>query len=370
MASSITTTTSKTTLSTDGHKAASGAMQSSSSVLLLGTLNTAKRLSASCQQVIAEESTERTARVIVRSCLADSELYPIISGHKCNKVPLCPSSLYADMALTVGAYLWNTLSPETKVPGMDLTNMECPKPFIAQVPQTQPGQFIEMEAEAELEGELGVVRCQWRSVRPDGSKIQDHASCLLKYEDCEKWVQEWSRFDHMVKNSIKALHAKMLAGGAHQMQSGLAYQVFESFVTYPAKYRGMNEVTFNGLEGTSTLEFKTTAEDHCGPYHIDNSCHLSGFLCNASDMEGEDNVYVSEGWHSAKYLNPAAMFRPGSQQPKLTNYCLMQPRGKSLLQGDVYIFQEDKMVAVMEGIKFKQLPRRVVNIFLPPPKRA
>ena len=142
------------------------------------------------------------------------------------------------MALTIGAYLWGSIRPGVKVPGLNIANMECPKPFIAQVPQLQSGQFIEMEADAELDSTLGSVRCHWRSVQPDGSKIQDHASCIVKYENCEDWVQEWSRFDHMVKNSIKALQAKATTGNAHRMQSGLAYRVFESFVTYPAKYRG------------------------------------------------------------------------------------------------------------------------------------
>lgn len=339
-----------------------------SSILLLGTPTTTKRLSASCQQVIEESFTETSAKVIVRSCLADSQLYPIISGHQCNKVPLCPSSLNADMALTVGAYIWKTLRPKTDVPGLNVCDMQVPKPLIAQIPQTQPGQYIELEAEAELDGEFGTVRCTFRGVHPDGTKIQDWAHCLVRYEDKGAWQVEWSRFGHMVNNSIKALQERALTGGAHRMQSGLAYKVFESFVTYSDKYRGMNEVIFDGLEGCATVEFKTSAEDYCGPYHIDNSCHLSGFLCNASDLDGEDSVYVSEGWQCGKFLDTNML--TSSPQATLTSYVLMQPRPKSVLQGDVYVLRDGEVVAVWEGIKFKRLPRRVVNIFLPPPKRT
>ncbi|KAK4548576.1 hypothetical protein LTR36_009486 [Oleoguttula mirabilis] len=362
--SSVTTTT-KHVHFTNTPKSAQSI--STTSNLLLGTPSTTKRLSGSCQQVIEEDYTETRARIIVRSCLADSQLYPVISGHKCNKVTLVPSSLWADMALTVGAYVWNTLRPHTDVPGLNVCDMDVPKSLIAQVPQTQPGQFVEIEAEAELEGELGVMRCKFRSVYPDGSKIQDHATCLLRYESREDWKQDWSRFGHMVKNSIKALQEKAMTSGAHRMQSGLAYKVFESFVTYSDKYRGMNEVVFDGLEGTSSVEFKTGPEDLCGPYHLDNSCHLSGFLCNASDMGAEDNVYISEGWQGFKCLNPEML--TSSPQSKLTNYVLMQPKPKSILRGDVYILKDDEVVAVWEGIAFKRLPRRVINILLPPPKK-
>lgn len=279
-----------------------------------------------------------------------------------------PSSLWADMALTVSAHIWSTLRPKSEVAGLNCCDMEVPKSLVAQIPQTQPGQHVELEAHAELEGEAGVVRCQFRSVHPDGTKMQDHATCLIRYESRDGWVQEWSRFGHMVRNSITVLRERALTGGAHRMQTGLAYKVFESFVTYSDKYRAMNEVIFDGLEGTSTLGFKTSADDYCGPYHLDNSCHLSGFLCNASDMGAEDNVYISEGWNAAKFLNPELL--TSSAPSKLTNYVLMQPRPKGVLQGDLYILQDGEVVAVWEGIKFKRLPRRVVNILLPPPKRS
>ena len=83
---SISAVTTKTILVPNSSKAASNKMPFSSSVMHLGTPNTAKRLTASCQQIIEETFSEAGGKVIVRSCLADSELYPIISGHKCNKV--------------------------------------------------------------------------------------------------------------------------------------------------------------------------------------------------------------------------------------------------------------------------------------------
>ncbi len=66
----------------------------------------AKRLSTSCQKVISEEFTDTTAKVIIRSSLADPKLYPVVCGHMVNNAALCPSSLYADMALTVGDYIY------------------------------------------------------------------------------------------------------------------------------------------------------------------------------------------------------------------------------------------------------------------------
>lgn len=330
-----------------------------------------KQLSPSCQQIVAESFEADAASITIRSCLANSALFPIIAAHKCNKVPLCPSALNADMALEVAKYIWTSLRPRKELPGLNVGEMNVPKPLIADVPQKHPGQYIEMDAIADLDdgADTGIVKCHFRHVQPDGKKIGDWAHCIVRYENKSAWTEEWSRYEHMVKNSIRMLQDKSKMGQACIMQRGLAYKVFESFVTYGEQYRCMREVIFDGLEGTAKVEFQTSESDHCVPYHLDNTCHLSGFLCNASaDTGPEDNVYVSEGWTSARYFDLSLLTQGVKSGKVLRNYVHMQPRAKGVLQGDVYVLLDAEVVAVWEGIRFKELPRKVVNIFLPPPK--
>ena len=201
------------------------------------------------------------------------------------------------MALTVGGYIWNKLRPGTDAPGINVCDMEVPKPTIADVPQKHPGQYVEMHVEATLEGESGSIgglaKCSFRNVHPDGGKIQDTAHCFIRFEDRAAWAEDWSRVDFMVKTTMQALEQRGCEGGtAHRMQRGLAYKVFSSFVTYAPKYQAMNEVIFEGLEGTSRIQFQTRSGDYCAPFHLDNSCHLSGFLSNAYDLETEEHLHL------------------------------------------------------------------------------
>ncbi|KAI6901938.1 hypothetical protein KC318_g7734 [Hortaea werneckii] len=334
-------------------------------MLLLGSSTIGKHLSASCQQVIEEDFTDSTARVVVRSCLAQSQLYPIISGHLCNGVPICPSALNADMAMVVAQYIWKSLRPKTELPGINVANLEVPRSLIVELPQRPPGQHLEMEAEAKIDSKGGTVHCAWRSVHPDGTKIQDHAHCTVFYESKESWSREWSKVAHMVRNSIKMLQQKAHRGSADIMQTGLAYKCFASFVNYSPKYRAMEEVIFDGLEGHSSFAFKTLSEDYTAPFHLDNTCHLSGFLCNAHDMDG--NVYISEGWETWRCLRPDLIAE--AHQVRLENYVLMQPREKGIFQGDVYVLHEDEIIAVWGGIKFKRVSRKAIDILLPQPRR-
>jgi iterative type I PKS product template protein len=318
--------------------------------------------------------------VTIRSCLADSALYPTIAEHKCNKVVLCPSALWADMAMVVGSYIWSQLHPGTEIPGLNVSDMLVPKAFIPQIPQRGMGEWVEMNAEASItaaEGggvgmELGTVRCSFRSIHPDGAKIEDKATCTLRYESKAYWTAQWTRLTHLINNSISILRSKAKAktGEANRMERGLAYKTFESFVTYSPKYQGMNEVIFSGFEGTSRFTFQTTGSDYRPPYHLDNTCHLSGFLCNAAEGEEEDVVYVSEGWDAARILHTEIIQGSMVEGKELVSYVLMQPSptDRHLVQGDVYTLMDGEIVVVWEGMKFKRLPRRVVNIFLPRPK--
>ncbi|KAK5172982.1 polyketide synthase [Saxophila tyrrhenica] len=326
----------------------------------------AKRLSTSCQKVISEDFNGSTAKVVVRSSLADPKLYPVVCGHMVNNAALCPSSLYADMALTVGDYIYKEMYPGSETPGLNVCNMEVPKPLIAQIPQPAAGQFVEMEANADMT--TGLIKLNFRSVQPDGKKIQDHAHCTIRLEDKVAWADEWARYNFMVKSQMEMLNLKTQNGGAHKVQRGMAYKLFKALVNYDDKYRAMAEVVLDGqtTEASATLDFPTKPEDgdfYCPPYHIDGACHISGFIVNASDLlDSEQNVYVSHGWGAMKFS------RPLTAGMKLKNYVRMQPQPNNISKGDVYIMQGDEIVAVCEGIKFQQIPRRVLNTFLPPNK--
>ena len=326
----------------------------------------AKRLSTSCQKVISEDFNGNAGKVVIRSSLADEKLYPVVCGHMVNNAALCPSSLYADMALTVADYIWKEMHSGSETPGMNVCNMEVPKPLIAQIPQPAQGQHIEMEANADMES--GTIKLNFRSVQPDGKKIQDHAHCVVRYEDKAAWADEWARYNFMVKAQMDILNQKTSTGGAHKVQRGMAYKLFKALVNYDGKYRAMAEVVLDGAttEASATLDFPTKPEDgdfYCPPYHIDGSCHISGFIVNASDLlDSEQNVYVSHGWGAMKFS------RPITSGMKLRNYVRMLPQPNNISKGDVYIMEGEEIVAVCEGIKFQQIPRRVLNTFLPPNK--
>lgn len=323
-----------------------------------------KLSTTSCQRIVREELHANSGTVVVQSDLTEPKLHAAVSGHLVNDTPLCPSSLYADMAMTVADYLYKQLRPKAGPVGLNVCKMEVPKPLIATIPVPAEGQHIQVEATADLEQNHAELR--YRSVTPDGKKIQEHAYCVVKYEDMNTWREEWTRTQFMVQTQIDLMEKKLESGSAHKVLRGMAYKLFRALVTYDRKYQGMEEVILDSkqTEATSRVRFQTTDNDgefFCSPYWIDSLAHISGFIVNASDLVDSDtSVYISHGWSSIR------ISRTLSADKKYRSYVRMQPAPGNVSVGDVYIFEGDEIIGVVNGLKFQNIPRRALNVMLPP----
>jgi iterative type I PKS product template protein len=324
-----------------------------------------KLSTTSCQKIVHEELHANSGTVKIQSDLSDPKLRATISGHQVNGTPLCPSSLYADQAMTIADYLYKQLRPNLPTPGLNVCAMEVPKTLIPQYPPPPGGQHLQIEATADLE--LNQVQIKFRTVPADGSKIlAEHAFGTVKYEDKEAWKEEWARTQFMVQTQIDLLKKKLETGEAHKVLRGMAYKLFKALVTYADNYRGMEEVILDSkqTEATASVRFQTTPADgefFCSPYWIDSLAHLSGFIVNASEhLDSENSVYISHGWGSikiAKQLSPENEYR---------SYVRMQPAPGNISVGDVYILEGEEVIGLVTGLKFQNIPRRALNIMLPP----
>lgn len=341
------------------------------------------RLSGGCQHVVHEDFTDlRNATVTVRSTLADPELWPQIEHHKCHNVSLTPSGLYADMATTVAAYIWRAWrGADAALPGCEVRDLQVDKTLIAKNPQKAGReQWFEMESTLSIPTNSsndiidGTVHCQYREVTASGTKLHDLAHCTVTFGFTYGWQADWCHSEGTIKSKIHNLQTRAQresSGAIHLVHKQRAYELFESFVDYGPKYQNMSTVIYDTetLEGTATLAFQPDPRvDYVNPYYLDGSCHLSGFICNTLIDTGKW-AYISHGIDSLK-ITPD--FDPAKQASgaKIENYVRMQPMPKdeTVMCGDVWILQDGEIVGLWEGVKFKRIPRRVLNVFLPQPK--
>jgi len=336
---------------------------------------TTTRLSGSCQQITHEEyPTKDTARLTVRCNLGDPEISPAINGHIINNIPLVPSGLYGDMAAVAGRYIWSKLRPGEIEIGVNVCHMHVDKTFIPKWPAPPSGEWFEMEAIADLStsgSHSGTIDYHFRKV--DDPKLQEFAGCTVLFESPDLWQREWSLYSHLISSQVHNLRSRAgieSSGNIRTIQRGQAYERFKTFVDYHHKYQNMREVImdYDFLEATAVLDYQCDPNtDYCGPFFLDGSCHLSGWVCNESEADSKKNAYISHGWGAMK-LSPEFSVE-ASRKRDFRTYVRMRREGKDVLGGDVYILAGVEVVGVWEGVEFKRIPRRVLNIFLPPQKK-
>lgn len=313
-------------------------------------------------RVVSEVVGVDKATVVIESDISRPDLLAAISGHVVNGTALCPSSIYGDMAMTVGEYLFKLLRPDTETVHMNVCHMEVFKPFIAN-DEGGKGQTLRLTATA---ADITGARANLTFSSGSGKAEMQHAKCYVDYGSGSTWLAEWQRSAYLINGRIDGLKKAATAGTAHRMLRGMAYKLFGAFVEYDTKYRGMEEVILDSpaLEATAHIAFQTSDIDGkfvCSPYWIDSVCHLAGFIVNANDaVDSSKQVYVSHGWESMRFAEPLVATKT------YRSYVKMQPLPGNMVAGDVYIFDGERIVGMCGALKFQCIPRTLLNTFLPP----
>lgn len=252
------------------------------------------------------------------------------------------------MALTTAEYIYKERNPDADHVDMNVCTMKVEKPLIAEDKDHQL-----LHVSGNVDWATMKVDFTYYSVDVEGKKTTTHASCAVKYEDRDAWLAAWERSQYMVNSRVESLFKGVNNGDNHQIKRGMAYKLFRGLIHYGPKYQGMEEVILNDaeLEATSTVAFAPGATDSnffISPYVIDSVAHLSGFIMLANEAaDPSKNVYVSHGWETCRFARSFSMDR------KYRAYVKMQQAGTKVVVGDVYVFEDNSVIAVVEGLEVR-----------------
>ncbi|KAL8743164.1 MAG: hypothetical protein Q9190_004459 [Brigantiaea leucoxantha] len=318
------------------------------------------------QNIIEEDFTENTAVVVMQSDLMKPDFFAAANGHFMNGCGVVTSSIHADIAYTLGKYIYEQLRPGTKKVDMNVSNLVVTKGLIAQKNSKRP-QRIQVTATADLTESKADLR--WHNVNDDGSLDEEEtgfANANIYYGDAAQWATEWSRVEHLVRGRIDTLDHMAREGAANKVNRNMAYKLFANLVDYAEKYRGMHAVTLNDYEAYAdvVLTKEKGGTWTVPPYFIDSVAHLAGFILNGSDaVDNKNNFFVTPGWKSMRFAKP---LEAGG---KYQSYVKMIPTAEDpgIYLGDVYIFQGQEIIGMVGGITFRQYPRILINKFFSAP---
>ncbi|KAL9594396.1 MAG: hypothetical protein Q9219_007055 [cf. Caloplaca sp. 3 TL-2023] len=327
-----------------------------------------KYLSPAAQQVVEESHGLEESSLVVESDIFDPRLLPVLQGHVVNGATLCPSSLYADIALTMSDYilLQSPHKPLSAEVGLDVGHVRIEKPLIARPDETT--QRFRISATATWSSQL--IAMVIYSVDGNGRRTITHARLEVHVTRQQRWLDEWKRNTHLIMARVDALdrsvHDQTDDANSHLIKRGMAYKLFGAFVEYGKEYQGMAEVVLdsNRLEAVATIEFAVDKQGfYLNPKWIDSLGHIAGFIMNANDgVDSRTQVFINHGWERMRFGEMPQMGR------RYRAYNRMQLVEKTTYAGDTYILDDGRIVAIFEGVKFQGVPRSALDNLLPSKK--
>ncbi|KFY50435.1 hypothetical protein V496_09344 [Pseudogymnoascus sp. VKM F-4515 (FW-2607)] len=325
-------------------------------------------ITASVQRIVEENHSGNEAWVTARSDVKYPDLLAILNGHRINGQPLCPSSAYADMALTLFTRLLEKSSLADKSDfGVSVCDMAVDKTLLV---NGDPSQLIEMKVSANWSTRTATFTLC--SITEGGKITTNHAKCTGTFTRKSEWTAEWKRRTFLVKSRIdhlqKSIHDDS-ESSAHLLKPGMFYKLFSSIVEYDDAFKGLREAIIRSedLECTAKVKFNTLVGEGdkwvLSPYWIESLGQITGFTLNGNDaLDSANQVFINHGWGTMKILKAL------SPEETYRTYIKMHTEDNSSYAGDLYILDSnEELIGMYEGVTFNALNRKVFERVLPRP---
>ncbi|KAL3458866.1 hypothetical protein BJX64DRAFT_291773 [Aspergillus heterothallicus] len=318
-----------------------------------------KPISSSLHFVKNEAIAADGAKVTFETLLSDENLHEAIRGHLVDELPLCPSGVFCDMALTAAKYVYAKVLPTSEVtPSLAIAGLTLNHPVV--VPSRESKQILQTTAErSSRTGDKITITFHLH----EGSSTQEIGSCQVNTFTASDWTDEWSNASFFVKSRMESLIQSVKDGRGDHLRRPVVYKLFANLVDYDEKYQAIEELFWDehsndAVANISLKPYNGRGEFECLPYWTDPLVHLAGFVLNVNLTSSDSNVYLSGG------VRRMQVFGQLSAEKRYTSYVRTHPaddHGMSL--SDVYVFDNEGIVGFC-SLVFQRMPRIVLHRLL------
>lgn len=327
----------------------------------ISTTNGHKSIFASPMLVVPRDAESSSSRKVFEVNTATKRFQAIVRGHAVRGRALCPASMYMEFAIMA----------------LDLLGVEV---------QHNALQFSEVEYSSPLG--LGATR----SIEVALSKLESHSSWHFEVTSTgrdnlsgkpiihaagtvdinQKGVSGLWAYQRLVASRISQIPD---AARAETLRSSRAYDLFSRVVMYGPVLRGIESVTIAGNEALATIRVpnseadsgESTVSTHFDAVSLDNFVQVVGLMINSSGQNSPDEVFIASAIDQA-FVTASINFRDSRNW---TVYAIFTPQGERKVSGDVFVLNQEGVLAVnILGCRFTKMPVVVLEKLLDNANRA
>lgn len=305
--------------------------------------------------------SEEGVSAVFSSALSEPMLLAAIKGHQVDGTALCPASVFCDMAFAGAKYLFTKSNPEEVVSTIVIEDMVITHPLVA------PGKDVvqqTVEVNVSRSHKSGLVKVSFGSRDAGTVSIHEHGSCSVRLGEAATLRANHHSSSIEAKEKLDSLVASAKTGQNLRLPKLIAYKLFASVVKYDAAYQSMDEIYLSSYRKDAAasvrlINSQNTGTFACNPYWTDAVIHLAGFILNGDVTKPDDVAHISTGFKKLFILEP---FQQSTEYACFSTIQVEDKKGVS--SGDVYVFQEESLVAVCTGISFQRMTKNVLSMIM------
>lgn len=275
----------------------------------------------------------------------------LIKGHAVLGSPLCPVSLYIEMASRAAALITHDFSVDKYAPYMEDLEILAPLGL-------DEGRRVQLSLEKleELEWQFTVTS----SPSSQGQKTRKtrHASATfrLNHSSDKRSQVAMQRYERLI--SFEGAESLLSEPHASAMQGPLVYRLFDRVVEYSYIYRGVQRISSTKQRVSALVKLILDGENIeyiknkslVNSLAIDNFTQVAGLQVNGMEDCGQDEVFIAS---QIEELQMASTFNKDSDGPWVV-YSNCRQGGERELLHDIFVFDATTKSLVMTilGIKF------------------
>ncbi|KAH8169841.1 starter unit:ACP transacylase in aflatoxin biosynthesis domain-containing protein [Sarocladium implicatum] len=314
---------------------------------------------SSLQKVVSEDVYAGGITVVCSADTAEPALLRAIQGHSVAGQVICPMVIYCDMALAATKYAHLKLHGKDNTPSLSIHGMEMIKALVLAPEGEKPVVYISCQ----YDQQQNVARIRVYSKSATGQESA-YGACTVKIDQSNAEDETFRQTKFLLQSRMKALQEQATNGKAHALLKPVIYKLFSSIVGYAEPYRGLEEAVFDASCADGVGYVKLSSDTDSGnfvlnPFWNDAAIHLCGFLVNNGLKYADDEACICPGFSSWSWNEELCADKT------YTTYVYMEEvAGGDSLEGHCYVFDGDRLVQSLKGIKFHKMKKAMLEASL------
>ncbi|KAI0634907.1 ketoacyl-synt-domain-containing protein [Trametes polyzona] len=288
-----------------------------------------------------------------------SALGELIQGHRVATVPLCPASVYAELALSAAAHVAREHGSYSDDEAWGLVDVVYPKPLVFP-PDRSDRVRVEVilpQGPSETKGSFIVS-----SASPLRTDVEVYFKGFLQRTSVSVQASRLSHWQSLVQREVhRTLHPEPPRTSETFTTRTIYDLLFPSIVSYSDTYHTIETITVNAQSSTAyaVTKLSSAARDMPGvftvhPMFVDTLFHVAGFLVNFTrGMNGRD-AYICSGVDKIQVRSEAL-----DLSKRYGVYTAVTREDEGVVVADAYAIEADdprqRIVARLKRVRFQRV---------------